>query len=363
MRPALALCLLLCLAASVRADVALAPDTVLTRIAFGSCAKQDKPQPIWDAVLDADPQAFVFLGDNIYGDTRDPAVLEAKYARLGAIDGFARLRARVPLFATWDDHDYGENDAGGEYPMKEESRRAFLRFWGEPAKSPRARRDGIYDARVFGPPGRRVQLILLDLRWNRTPITVDPRWGTYEAYERWARREASRATGAPLPGPYTRNPDPAATMLGEAQWAWLEAQLREPADVRLIASSLQVLADFPGWEAWINYPRDQARLFDAIRRSGADGVVFLSGDTHYGELTVLDANVPYPLLDLTTSGLTEEWHVPVPNALRVGEAHHRANFGLVEIDWAARKLALSLRGADGAQMLRREVALDALAPR
>jgi alkaline phosphatase D len=359
---AFALAVLL-LAHAARADVVLPADTLLTRVAFGSCGKEDKPQPIWDAVLAARPQAFVFLGDNIYGDTRDPAVLAAKYARLGAIEGFARLRAQVPLFATWDDHDYGENDAGAEYPMKEASRAAFLRFWGEPADSPRARRDGIYDARVFGPPGKRVQLILLDLRWNRTPITVDPRWGTYEAYERWARREARRAPDAPMPGPYARNPDPAASMLGEAQWAWLEAQLREPAEVRLIGSSLQVLADFPGWEAWINYPRDQARLFDAIRRSGARGVVFLSGDTHYGELTVLDANVPYPMHDLTSSGLTEEWHVAVPNALRVGAAHRVANFGLVEVDWDARRIALSLRDVDGAQLLRREVPLDTLAPR
>ncbi|MFO0040929.1 MAG: alkaline phosphatase D family protein, partial [Pseudomonadota bacterium] len=222
---AFALAVLL-LAHAARADGVLPADTLLTRVAFGSCGKEDKPQPIWDAVLAARPQAFVFLGDNIYGDTRDPAVLAAKYARLGAIEGFARLRAQVPLFATWDDHDYGENDAGAEYPMKEASRAAFLRFWGEPADSPRVRRDGIYDARVFGPPGKRVQLILLDLRWNRTPITVDPRWGTYEAYERWARREARRAQDAPMPGPDARDPERAACGLGEAGWAWLGALLR-----------------------------------------------------------------------------------------------------------------------------------------
>src|SRR3989337_529307 len=43
-------------------------DRSLTRIAFGSCAKQTKDQPIWDAVLAAKPDLFVFLGDNIYGD-------------------------------------------------------------------------------------------------------------------------------------------------------------------------------------------------------------------------------------------------------------------------------------------------------
>ena len=71
------------------------------RIAFGSCARQDKPQPIWDAVLASEPDLFVFLGDNIYGDTRDPTVLRAKYAQLAAQPGFKRLRERVPVLATW----------------------------------------------------------------------------------------------------------------------------------------------------------------------------------------------------------------------------------------------------------------------
>jgi alkaline phosphatase D len=331
----------------------------LTRLAFGSCAEQSKPQPVWDAVLAAQPQAFVFLGDNIYGDTRELAVLERKYAQLAAIPGFARLRESVPVLATWDDHDYGENDAGAEYPIKEDSRRAFLRFWGEPEDSPRWQRDGVYTSRTFGPPGRRVQLILLDLRYNRTPIRVDPRWKDYADYGRWARREA-RKPGAVVPGPYARDPDVAASMLGERQWAWLAERLREPADVRLIGSSLQVLADFPGWEAWVNYARDQARLFALIRDTGAQGVVFLSGDTHYGELSRLDVNVTYPMYDLTSSGLTEEWKVGVPNALRVGTAFNRANFGLVDIDWAARTIRLSLRDVKGAELLSQSIALDAL---
>jgi alkaline phosphatase D len=353
--------LLLCVFSAPALAVELAPDAALTRIAFGSCAKESKPQPIWDAVLAADPQAFVFLGDNIYADTRDIGVIERKYAQLAAIEGFARVRRKLPLFATWDDHDFGENDAGAEYPLKEASRQAFLRFWAEPAGSPRWQRDGVYTSHVFGPPGQRVQLILLDLRYNRSPIKVDPRWGTYAEYERWARK--SQRKDEPMPGPYARNPDPAADMLGTAQWQWLEAQLREPAELRLVASSLQVLADFPGWEGWINYPRNQARLFELIRDTGANGVVFLSGDTHYGELTRLDVNVPYPLVDITSSGLTEEWQVPVPNALRVGTAFNRANFGLVDIDWAQGTVGLSLRDVEGKLLLEHSLRLDALRAR
>ncbi|HAI59873.1 MAG TPA: phosphodiesterase [Xanthomonadaceae bacterium] len=349
--------------ASLSPDVALPADQrpALTRIAFGSCAEQHKPQPIWDAVAAADPDLFLFLGDNVYGDTRERAELERTYAALGAQPGFQRMRATTAVMATWDDHDYGENDAGAEYPMKVASREVFFDFWREPLDSPRRARDGIYTSATFGPPGQRVQVILLDLRWNRTPIARNTAFPDDARYAVWAEAEAK--AGREVPGPYARDPSPAATMLGEAQWAWLADRLREPADLRLIGSSLQVLADFPGWEAWVNYPRDQARLFQLIRDTGAKGVVFLSGDTHYGELTRLDANVPYPLLDLTSSGLTEEWHVRVPNALRVEGPHHVANVGLVDIDWAARRLVLRLRGVDGRDLLSREVDLDALQPR
>ena len=104
----------------VRAPRAVA-DGVLRRIAFGSCAKENRKQPIWDAVVDARPELFVFLGDNVYGDTDDMAVLAGKYAKLAAQPGFQKLKRQAGIVATWDDHDYGADDVGRDYPMKRES--------------------------------------------------------------------------------------------------------------------------------------------------------------------------------------------------------------------------------------------------
>lgn len=321
------------------------PRRLPSRIAFGSCAKQDVPQPIWEPILEARPELFVFLGDNVYGDTRDPRVLREKYAMLAAQPGFRRLCERTPVLAIWDDHDYGENDAGGEYPMKEESRRIFCDFWGEPPDSARRTRDGIYDAVTLAAGGRTLQLLLPDLRFNRTPIRALDLGG--KPYEEWAK--SLEAAGREVPGPYKRNPDETATMLGERQWQWLEGELARPADVRILCSSLQVVADFPGWEAWINYAHDHQRLVDAIRRQRADGLVCISGDTHYAELSRLELNVPYTLWDLTSSGLTEAWHVTPPNARRVGEVLREPNFGWIEIDWSkpAPQLTLQARDAHG----------------
>ncbi|WP_419317703.1 alkaline phosphatase D family protein [Caulobacter sp. ErkDOM-E] len=335
----------LAVAPAARAAVLDAPHPALgkplTRIAFGSCANQDKDQPIWEAIFEQKPDLFVFLGDNIYADTRDPKVMAAKYATLAAKPHFKRLRDTTPVIAIWDDHDFGENDAGADYPMKAESRRQFCDFWGEPADSPRRTRDGVYAAYVFGPDGRRVQIILPDLRWNRTPLAVKTFKGGYKP---WA--VARGLSGKETPGPYDRIADLDATMIGEPQWTWLEQQLAQPADLRIFGSSLQVLADFAGWESWINYARDHQRLFDAIRRQKADRLICISGDTHYAEVSRLDTNVPYPIWDVTSSGLTEVWPVTPPNALRVSPVLRERNFGMIEIDWSGPAPVATLRVHD-----------------
>ncbi|HSK12019.1 MAG TPA: hypothetical protein VK907_02335, partial [Phnomibacter sp.] len=75
----------------------------ISRIAFGSCAQQDKPQPILDLVRSYKPDVFVYLGDNIYGDSYNMRVIREKYEMLGAKPEYQRLVKDVPILATWDD--------------------------------------------------------------------------------------------------------------------------------------------------------------------------------------------------------------------------------------------------------------------
>ena len=193
----------------------------LTRIAFGSCADQAKPQPIWDAILAYHPDLFIFMGDNVYGDfnTADAANLRRAYTLASQIEGYNRLRDNVSHLAVWDDHDYGINDGGGDFPHKTVSKELFLEFWNVPASDVRRTREGIYDSHIIGPPGMRVQVILLDLRWFRSPLKPTDQRGA-------AGRER-----------YLPDPDPAKTMLGATQWGWLSEELRKPAELRLLVSS------------------------------------------------------------------------------------------------------------------------------
>lgn len=302
---------------------------VLTRIAFGSCAEQDKPQPILETALRDRPDLFIYLGDNIYGDTDDMAQLRKAYSELASVKEFQRLRASTPILATWDDHDYGTNDIGRHYAHKEESKEIFLDFWQEPANSSRRTHPGIYHAEYYGDAAHRVQVILLDTRTFRDDLLLN------NDKKRWKND-------------YRPNESPDSTFLGAAQWAWLEGELKQPAVFRIIASSNQFCHEYNGWESWTNVPHEQKRMVDLLRDTRAEGVVFISGDVHWGELSRREVEGFYPLYDMTSSGITETWPKTEANEFRVGKVEPENNYGLFTITWEADPvLKMELKTVDG----------------
>lgn len=292
-----------------------AVNPLITRIAFGSCSNQNDPVPILRTVIEWSPDLFIYLGDNIYGDTSDMQLLASKYATLGAKRDFIALRSSVPTIATWDDHDYGENDAGKDFPFKTESKEIFLNFWNEPTPSPRREHEGIYtsyrfeDARL----GKSLQIILLDTRSFRDQPLKNP-------FPSWKND-------------YLPDTNPDKTILGAKQWAWLKERLQEPADLRVIGSSIQFGHEYNGWESWTNFPVELMKMVRLITETKANGVVFISGDVHWGELSVLKTPDCYPLHDLTASGLNRDWSNVEPNQNRHGDACMDFHFGMLEIDW------------------------------
>ena len=108
----------------ISASVNAAPSKIL----FGSCGHQDKNIPIFNAINKEQGDLFIFLGDNIYGDTNDMDVLAEKYQRLGAKAGFKTLKAQTPIIAMWDDHDYGQNDAVKSIRIKSNHAKLCLIF-------------------------------------------------------------------------------------------------------------------------------------------------------------------------------------------------------------------------------------------
>ena len=293
----------------------------VTKIAFGSCGHESDPQPVLGLAADYKPDLFIFLGDNIYGDTDNIDTLKAKYAMLAAKPEFKKLTNDTKTLAIWDDHDYGRNDAGKYFPYKAASKEIFLNFFKEPAASDRRKHEGIYHAEYINYGDKTVQVILLDNRTFRSNLLL------YDTITRMPREKYFYQLE------YKPHISADSTLLGEAQWKWLETELSKKADLRLIASGSQFGIEFNGYEAWANFPQEQKKMLSLIKKTHAEGIIFLSGDVHYAEISKLEEPGLYPIYDITSSGITSTWDFATLNKNRIEGPVMDNHFGLLTIQW------------------------------
>ena len=149
---------------------------VLRRLAFGSCSQQWRPQDMWHSIGLWEPDLWLWTGDAVYSKTpwyaggelggKVAADLTTQRALLN-YSGFLSKDPGLVVEGVYDDHDFGWNDAGAEHSGKNASQQAFLDFLGVPAASPRRARAGLYSSHLFGPPGERVKVVLMDTRYHR----------------------------------------------------------------------------------------------------------------------------------------------------------------------------------------------------
>lgn len=300
----------------------------ITRVACGSCYRPRLDRGIWKTIGETRPQLFLFMGDNIYADTVDMAIMEKRYRELTNLPAYQALQRSCRVLPIWDDHDFGSNDAGASYPKRKESRDQFLKAYPFPADHPIHDQAGVYHSWRGGPPGKRLQVILLDTRYFRSNLIE--------------KRINRRKTLAP-------NTAPDATILGPAQWEWLDRELQKPADLRFIVSSIQVLATEHRFEKWSNFPVERQRLLNLLKTRKTERVVLFSGDRHLAEiasLPVRDSELPYPLMELTASGMTHAGAPPNANRYRIGKPWLNLNFGEAAIAWEGKVPSVTLRIRD-----------------
>jgi alkaline phosphatase D len=294
---------------------------------------------IFRAIKNKNPDIYIAMGDNIYSDNilnGDFATfLQSQYDLLGNNYDFKTMRANVPVVATWDDHDYGQNNAGAEFPYKLIAKDKFLTFWQIPSTSDRRTHDGIYTSYMFGDVSHRVQIIVLDCRNFLNVIS---------------------------PEPITPTTDTTKTILGATQWAWLKGELQKPATIRIVVSSTQMCIQNNNWEGWPNYPHELQRFFNTVKEANAEGVFVVSGDVHYAEYSKRSPAGQYPIYDFTSSGLTHIENAPASNQYRIGSAYAALNFGLINIDWNANPITLTLDICDNNGNVKKQqvISLDEL---
>jgi len=290
---------------------------VLERIAFGSCNKHDKAQPMWQYVSRQSPDLWVWLGDNIYGDTDNMVLMKQKYDLQLKHSDYQSFIKDVPVIGIWDDHDYGSNNAGKEFPLKAESQNLHFNFLNVPRNAVQRKTPGIYSSYSFGSGDKKVKFFMLDTRSFRD------------------------------------NPKTGGTMLGSKQWEWLEGEMKKSdAAVNIICSSIQAIPAQHSFEKWENFPLEREMLISMIEKYELQNPIIISGDRHIGEVSRLQvADSDCVIYEVTSSGMTHSYFAHPGNEdndHRLGKIVSKKNFGLIEIDWSSEnpKINLSINGLD-----------------
>ena len=286
-------------------------DEEVYKIGFGSCLTEKREQPVWQAIKKEELNEFFFMGDNVYGDNEDTGLLDdMKTAYALQKIRFPEWLKEIKVNAIWDDHDYGKNDGGFEYPLKSESQELFLKFWNVPTDDPRWNREGIYFSEERNIFDLKVRLIGLDTRYHRSALGQKDK-------------------------PYSPIEDTSKTMLGAIQWAWLINELNQEADLNIIVSSIQVLPTNHGFEKWENFPHERSKLLTQIKESKVP-TILVSGDRHKAgiykkdkiiEMTSSSMNKPLPYFITTVWDLLSK----ETDAHLIDEMYYPENYGTISI--------------------------------
>ena len=285
----------------IQAIISSPVDANSIKLGLGSCLDQDFPQPIWNSIEKENLNYFIFLGDNVYGDSPDGSLDRLKSAYQNQKSLLPAFLDDINILSIWDDHDYGLNDGGRDYIFKKESQKMFLNFWEIPKDDIRSKQEGIYfseDKTFFD---KKFKFIFLDTRYFRSELLG-------------------------LKGKYAKNESPNSTMLGINQWEWLEKELDEYFDFLIIFSSIQIIPQDHGFEKWSNFPNERIKFFSMIDKY-INKTLLVSGDRHRGgiykkngffEITASSLNKPGSLFFETDKYL-------------LGKTYRQENYGVIEI--------------------------------
>jgi alkaline phosphatase D len=223
---------------------------------------------------------MLWLGDNWY--TRDVDYFDkwglwyrASHDRSSPVlQKFLKSTSHIGI---WDDHDYGPNDIGSNYILKEESRKVFHSYF--PNTSAGFKNEGIYTLYSYGD----VDVFMMDDRWWRSADE--------------------------LKDSVDGKPNPAKTLWGQQQMQWLKNSLRfSSANFKIIATGSQVLNPVSPYDKLLDFPAEYDELMNFLEENKINGVLFLTGDRHHSEIIKVNRQGTYPLYDITASPLTSGTH-------------------------------------------------------
>ena len=271
------------------------------KIGLGSCLDQDYPQPIWQSIKKEDLNYFIFLGDNVYGDTRYGSLRKMKSAYDKQKKVLPDFLNDISIFSIWDDHDFGINDGGADYRFKRQAQELYLDFWDITKDDDRSNREGIYFSKNEIFFNKKFKFIFLDTRFFRSKL------------------KGKKSN-------YIENIEPDATILGNAQWTWLENELKSDFDFLFIFSSIQIIAKDHRFEKWSNFPIERAKLFELLEQFN-DKTILFSGDRHRAGIYRKNG-----IIEVTSSSMNKPGSsFSETDSYLIGKTYPQENYGVLEI--------------------------------
>ena len=271
------------------------------KIGLGSCLDQDYPQPIWQAIEKEDLNYFIFLGDNVYGDTKYGSLRKMKSAYDRQKKVLPDFLNDISIFSIWDDHDFGINDGGGDYRFKRQAQELYLNFWEITKDDDRSNREGIYFSKNEIFFDKKFKFIFLDTRFFRSKL------------------KGKKSN-------YVENIEPNATILGDAQWTWLENELESGFDFLFIFSSIQIIPKDHRFEKWSNFPNERAKLFELLEQY-IDKTILFSGDRHRAGIYRKNG-----IIEVTSSSMNKPGSsFSETDSYLIGKTYPQENYGVLEI--------------------------------
>ena len=271
------------------------------KIGLGSCLDQDYPQPIWQSIKKEDLNYFIFLGDNVYGDTRYGSLRKMKSAYDKQKKVLPDFLNDISIFSIWDDHDFGINDGGADYRFKRRAQELYLDFWEITKDDDRSNREGIYFSKNEIFFDKKFKFIFLDTRFFRSKL------------------KGKKSN-------YIENIEPDATILGNAQWTWFENELKSDFDFLFIFSSIQIIAKDHRFEKWSNFPNERAKLFELLEQFN-DKTILFSGDRHRAGIYRKNG-----IIEVTSSSMNKPGSsFSETDSYLIGKTYPQENYGVLEI--------------------------------
>ena len=268
-------------------------------VGFGGGARYNpKYEHMWDTIASFRPDAFLFLGDNVYIDLpKERNTQRLYYYRRQLRPEFRRMTASAAIYSIWDDHDFGDNDCeGGPETFKPAWKlpvwKVFTENWVNPYYGGGAKQPGCWYDFAIGD----VDFFMTDGRY-------------YRSYKN-------------------------GTMLGPVQKKWLLAKLKASrATFKVIASGTlwTETADKGGKDSWWGVKEEREEILSLIDREKIGGVILISADRHRTDVYQIKRPKGYTLYEFETSKLTNNHtHKTRPQALF---SYNKGNFfGMLNFD-------------------------------